>query len=40
MWGSLKLEAQKVMRIMKKTLYKVIYANKEEREKSKKKLKT
>ena len=39
MWDSLKSETQKVMRIMKKTLYKIIYVNREEREKNKKKIK-
>ena len=39
MWGPLKPEAQKVIRIMKKTLYKIIYANREEREENKKKIK-
>ena len=39
MWSPLKPEAQKVMRIMKKTLYEVICANREERKKNKKKIK-
>ena len=39
MWGPLKPEAQKVMKIMKKTLYKIICINREEREQNKKKMK-
>ena len=39
MWGPLKSEAQKVMRIIEKTLYEVICINREEREENKRKMK-
>ena len=39
MWSPLKLGAQKVMRIAEKTLYEVIYINRKERERNKKRIK-
>ena len=39
MWGLLKPETQKVMRVIEKTLYEIIYINKEEKERNKRKIK-
>ena len=40
MWSSLKPKTQEVMRIMRKTLYKIICINRKEREENKRKIKT